>query len=181
MKMPTDGNKKGRASIAELKGAVYELSGSQNADQYSKTTKAIGEYAGRTFGHDMKKLVLQLVESQPVEPEYPKEGSGEKERAIWSKRYDLYLKREERYKDQKGKLFTIVVGQCTKLVRNRVEGLEDYGKAEASQDVIAVLRMIKDVVFNANEKKYAPMQAIGAWTALIKVRQQDGEELEVEG
>ena len=40
----------------------------KQANQYEKTTKAIGDYVGRVYGHEMKKLVLLGTESDPEEP-----------------------------------------------------------------------------------------------------------------
>ena len=61
----------------------------------------------------MKLLVLQLTESGPTVPTYPTNGT-EEEKVIWSKEYDLYLKKHERYVDYKAKVFMIIMGQCTK-------------------------------------------------------------------
>ena len=59
-------------SIVELKDKVYVVAeAGKQADAYTKTTKAIGDYVGRVYGHEMKKLVLQLSESAPTEPTYP--------------------------------------------------------------------------------------------------------------
>ena len=65
----------------------------------------------------MKKLVLQSEESKPEEPLYLT-STDEKDKAIWSKKYDLYLKKLERYEDQKSKVFMIIMGQCSKPMKN---------------------------------------------------------------
>jgi hypothetical protein len=46
-------------SVLELKGKKYSISklGSQ-VDIYVATTRAIGEYVGNEFGHEMRMLVL---------------------------------------------------------------------------------------------------------------------------
>ena len=166
-----------KPKIAELKDNVYGMTDvGKQADQYNKTTKAIGHYIGRVYGHEMKKLVLQLEESEPEEPKYPTTND-EKEKAIWSKKYDLYLKKLERYEDQKSKVFTIIMGQCSKPMRNRVESSIGYVAAEKASNVKALLRTIKDIAFDSNEKKYPPSQAAHAWKELAKVWQQDQEDL----
>ena len=59
------------SKISELKGHQYELIGAgTQADQYTKTTKAIGEYVGHVYGNAMKKLVIHWVEKKPKEPDY---------------------------------------------------------------------------------------------------------------
>ena len=163
--------------IAQLKGKVYVIANAgEQADTYTKSTKAIGEYVGRVYGREMKKLVLQLTECGPLEPTYPSEGD-EKAKAIWSKEYDHYLKKQEQYRDQKAKVFTIILGQCTKPMRNRVEGTTGYGDVEKDTDVVGLLRMVKDVAFDSNDRKYPHLQAARAWKQLSMIRQQDNEDL----
>ena len=58
-----------KPKISELKDHVYGMTDvGKQANQYNKTTKAIRQYVGRVYGHDMKKLVLQSEDSEPEEP-----------------------------------------------------------------------------------------------------------------
>ena len=62
-------------SISELKVRVYGLVDSIQADQaeqYTKTTKAIAEYVGRVYGPEMTVLVSVGKESVPVTDEKAK-------------------------------------------------------------------------------------------------------------
>ena len=68
--------------LDELKKHVYGMGASVKADQYTKTTKAIAEYVGRVYGHDMKMLVLKGEETVLKEPEYPTDNKDEKKKAI---------------------------------------------------------------------------------------------------
>ena len=166
-----------KVPIAELKGKVHVTADvGKQADQYTKTTKAIGEYIGRVYGQEMKMLVLQLSENGPSEPTYPEQGD-DKMKAIWSKEYDHCLKKQERYADQKAKVFAIILGQCNKPMRNRVESMMGHDDVEARSNVIRPLCMVKDVAFDSNDKKYPHMQAAQAWKQLVMIRQQDDEDL----
>ena len=87
--------------ISTLKKHVYTISvAGKQADVYDRTTKAIGEYAGCVYGHEMKRLVILGKDEPPEEPEYPEKGN-EATKAIWSKRYDLYLRKADRYNETK--------------------------------------------------------------------------------
>ena len=166
-----------KLDIAELKEHVYDIAGGGlQADWYTKTTKAIGQYVGRVYGREMKTLVLQLSEAGPETPDYPKNGD-EEQKAIWSKEYDQYVKKRERYADYKGKVFTTIIGQCTKAMRNRVEAAENFETAEDDSDVIILLMIIKDLAFNASDLKYPHMRAAQAWKDLVLARQQDNEDI----
>jgi len=47
--------------VCHLKAHIYGVAAAgKQAEEYANTTKMIGEYVGRTYGHDMKNLDLQL-------------------------------------------------------------------------------------------------------------------------
>jgi len=106
-----------------LKGYEYKLSGTgKHAGVYTETTKEIGNYVGRLYGDKMRKLVTKGIESTPEEPDYPEGASGkepsEKDKAVWNKRYDMYLRLEKEHMEQKSKVFTIIWSLCEKTVQN---------------------------------------------------------------
>jgi hypothetical protein len=163
--------------LEALKNHQYRISAvGLQADEYTKTTRAIAEYTARVYGHEMKQLVLLGKEATPVAPTYPEKGS-DGEKAVWSKMYDQYLRKTEKYVDYKAKVFTIIWGQCDRTMRNRIESTTEYKKAEDTNDVVQLLRVIKDIAFDADDKKYPPLQAAVAWSNLVRARQQDDEDL----
>ena len=52
-----------------------------------------------------------------------------------------------------------------------------HDKIDESADVIALLKMIKNAMYDTNDKKYPPMQAVVAWKQMLKVSQQEEEDL----
>ena len=72
----------------------------------------------------------------------------------------MVLKKRDRYKEQKGKVFAIIMKHCNKPVKNKIDGFEDYAKAEQDRDVKALLVKIKMVTHDANKKKYQPQQEL---------------------
>ena len=159
--------------IEDLKGFVYDIAvGGTQADGFAKTNEAMGQYVGRVYGQGMKTLVLQQKEAGPTVQEYPESGS-EKEKAIWNKKYDLYLKEDAKYKDYKSKVFTLIKSKCTKAMKNRVEAEDGYEKAEEESDVIKLLGMIKKLFFSASDLKYPYMKAAEALKSLVLARQRE--------
>jgi hypothetical protein len=61
----------------DLKGYIYDCSDSRQADVYTKTTKEIGEYVGRTYRHgsDARRAVHTLAMPIMIVPAYPAEPS----------------------------------------------------------------------------------------------------------
>ena len=67
-------------SIKELELHSYGVTGvAQQADQYTHTTKAIAEYVGRIFGHEMKLLVSAGTELVPTKPVFPADAATNEE------------------------------------------------------------------------------------------------------
>ena len=156
----------------ELKAHVYGVANAgKQVDEYTRTTKAIGEHVGRLFGKEMKNLVVHGQETVPVKPAYPGESGSAEAKAVWSKEYDRYLKNVDLYDLNKAKVFEIVLKQCTKVVKNKIEGTTDFATIESNVDVVAFLQKIKDVAYGANEKLYSHLQAVESLTQLAKIRQ----------
>ena len=82
-----------KVSLVELTDFTYGTAEvGEQVDQYTKTTKAIGDTVGKTFGHEMKKLVLHEEESEPMEPTYPTNEKDSKAIAIWNKASSVGIK-----------------------------------------------------------------------------------------
>eukprot|EP00977_Amphora_coffeiformis_P025916 scaffold23103_cov111-Amphora_coffeaeformis.AAC.1 len=158
---------------------MYSLSvAGKQACGYNETTKAIAEYVGRTYGYEMKRLVMNGNDSTPVEPTYPEgDNPSERDKAVWSKQYDQFLREQRKYNDDKAKVFTIVYGKCDKAMKNRIESQGAYASVEATNDVVGLLQLIKDAAYDSNEKKYPPMQAAMALKRLMMMRQYDNEDV----
>ena len=171
--------KEDNKGFSVLKDHVYSLSvAGKQADRYTKTTKAIAEYVGRVYSHEMKQLVLNGTESVPVEPDYPEgDTPSDRDKSVWSKRYDHFLREETKYNDHKAKVFTIVYGQCEKAMKNQIESQAAFASVESNMNVAGLLRLIKDVAFDSNDKKYPPMQAAWALKRLVTARQHEKEDL----
>ena len=166
-----------KVNIAELKEHVCDIAGDGvQADHHTKATKAIGQYVGRVCGHEMKTLVSQLSESGPAVPVYPKNGDDE-QKAIWSKEHDQCVRKREWHADYKSKVFTTIMGQCAKAMKNRVEASEKHDAAENDSDIIVLLGIVKGLAFSASDLKHPAMQAAQAWRNLAVVRQQEDEDV----
>eukprot|EP00977_Amphora_coffeiformis_P008241 scaffold1852_cov170-Amphora_coffeaeformis.AAC.1 len=126
----------------------------------------------------MKRLVMNGNDSAPVEPAYPEgDNPSERDKAVWSKQYDQFLREQWKYNDDKAKVFTIVYGKCDKAMKNRIESQGAYASVEATNDVVGLLQLIKDAAYNSNKKKYPPMQAAMALKRLMMMRQYDNEDV----
>jgi hypothetical protein len=121
-------------------------------DKFVKTTEAIADYVGRELGKPMCDLV-NGIDKPPVEPELPtstkKDGP---EARKWDCDYSHYLHQRELYNLNKGKVFMIILGQCTLAVENRLKCLgTDYTELQLNNEVLGLLTAIRNIALaNAN-------------------------------
>ena len=78
----------------DLKGHIYDCSDVRQSDQYTKTTKKIAEFIGRTYtyGGDARLAVETLSLPTLVIPTDPPEGANRTETRIWEKTVDEHVK-----------------------------------------------------------------------------------------
>jgi hypothetical protein len=119
--------------VKELGSNVYLSEVARATDKFVKTTEAI--------------------DKPPVEPEIPisakKDGP---EARKWDRDYSPYLHQCELYRLNKGKVFVIILGQCTLAVKNRLKSLgTDYAQLQSNNDVLGLLTAIRNIALaNAN-------------------------------
>jgi hypothetical protein len=124
-----------------------------------KTTKEIAEYVGWTFkkGSDARLAIKNL--SLPVLA-LPADPAGDTNNAlnrIWEKEIDKYVKRKTCLADNMQLVYSLVWGQCTDIMGQKVEALTIYETLTTSGgDGLALLKAIKDMVYNFQSRKYLP-------------------------
>jgi hypothetical protein len=125
---------------------------------YTKTTREIIEYIGRTFKYstDLVKGMESLVEPKIAEPEELPEGATALEKRKWDKRVDKLIDQEDRLKDATSRAYAIVWGQCSDALREKVKAHKDFKKAHEGPSVVALLKVIKTEMFTFQTQKYGP-------------------------
>ena len=118
-----------------LKGHVFDCSDARQSDMYTKTVKEIAEYVGRT---------------------YPPADATRTQVRIWEKKVDEYVKRDNYLKENIKTLYSLVWGQCTDIMRQRIEALDIFMGMAAEGDGLALIKAIKNVAFNFQSQKYLP-------------------------
>ena len=131
---------------------------------YSTTTKAIADYVGKEFGAAMRTLVNTSVETiftKPVKPE--PEGDEDKVDPLdieeWKTKLNCYYKKLDKYEEDKARVYVIIKGQCTTVVKNKVEAHSEYHQTEQDYNVIALLHIIKEITFKSRDKWYGHLSA----------------------
>ena len=144
----------GGSEVSALKDHLHDVTDANGqADECTKTTKAIGECVGRVHGKEVKSLVSHLQEGNLKEPDCPSDSSAtKKDKAVWGKSHDWHLKKQEACNDHKAKAFAIVMSQCTEVMKNRVEGATvEFTDVEAKHNAIRLLQTIKSTAHGSDD------------------------------
>lgn len=165
-KKPTDQPALG--AIESFKGLVFKYNTRDQVDMYNRTTERLIEYVTVEYGSDMKNLVKYHKERVFTEPMPPAEIiPGETKRAkrgatetetefsqgdllkseIAMVRYkeliNNFMKEQREYKDQKAKVFGVVLGQCTREVKSKLGSDPTFATIEQENNIIGLLGLLK--------------------------------------
>ena len=128
---------------------VYKYGTKDQADAFLCTTKAVAEYVSVKYDLAMKQLVQSGKEKVFTEPQVP-DKADVAEMAKYKIKYDAYDKEMKKYQENKEKVFSIILGQCMPVVKNKLksDGLEAL---EEKSDVVGLITKLKMMAFNAEE------------------------------
>ncbi len=113
---------------------IFNKDGHYNAPKSNKETTK-----------DRSSAPVGEVESYPVPPEWRE----------YDKRLDNYLKRLDNFEDDKGTTFVIIMGQCTLMMRNKVEGSDSCDDIEDTNDIVGLLKLIRDLAYATTSIRYS--------------------------
>jgi hypothetical protein len=142
----------------DLKGHVYESIDARQADQYTKTTREIAEFIGRTykFGMDTRLSIKNMKIFVIEQPEDSPEDATQTEFRIWEKSVDDYVKRKTILTENIKTAYSLIWGQCSIVMRQKVETCTDFFMISQKGDAVGLLKLIKDAAYNFQVQKYVP-------------------------
>jgi hypothetical protein len=132
----------------ELGELVYKTNTKDQADMYLRTTDAIADYVGVEYGRDMRMLVKRSKEMIFTEPKDPATGKAGISMEKYKAELNLYHKDKKLYNENKSKVFIIILGQCTQVVKSKLENDEGFEKLEIEDGVVGLLGVLKQMAFS---------------------------------
>lgn len=142
----------------DLKGHIYDCSDAKQSDIFAKTTKEVAGYVGRTFkyGGDMQ-IAVENLELPSIEiPTDPPDDASKTELRIWEKGVDEHVRRINYLKENVKTLYSLIWGQCTDIMQQKVEAMEDFEVMSAAGDGMLLLKAIKNITYHFQSQKYVP-------------------------
>ncbi len=125
----------------------------------------------------MRVLVKNSKESPPEEPKQPEGKVPDVEMKQYEKKLSRYYAKLDEYMEYKAKVFVIIKGQCTLTMKNKVEGMKDYDKIEEDDDVISLLKCLKDFAFTTVGIQYEHWTVVQSLRRVMTMWQQGDETL----
>lgn len=137
-------NERFDGEITELKGAIYDLS-SDTRSTFVTVTKPIAEYISRKVPNAgvYRTGMVQLKLPNLVEPSDPTNPNDQVAFAKWKIQLDIYVKAMEERKWTEARAFSIIIGQCSPVLCDRMDRKTTWSQINIDNDVIELLKLIR--------------------------------------
>ena len=140
-----------------VSGHIYDFGVPNQAYIFTETTKKLASYAGQTYKEpqDIRRAIEDVVE---IAINMPTVRANITDTTLQGKLYDkcikIWSKRESLYRQNKAAMFSIVLGQCTEAMKSNLESESTYETIANNSDVIELLKLIRNVEFSYDSKRY---------------------------
>ena len=167
--------KKGPAecTIEALQHHYFDCSGYNEADRYLNTKKAIVQYMGTKFGGDIRVTLESGRRFEIPAPPDPADNyidfvdeNGNvltaraqvtpRESQDYTEELKSYSKRKRELQKDMEKSYSIVLGQCTYELQQKLENKPEWPTIRDTQSVLDLLELIKVTTFKLEDEKYLP-------------------------
>ena len=93
------------------------------------------------------------------------------ESRIFDKEIDIYMKRISTMDENVQKCYSLVLGQCTYLMKSKPKQSHECHSELTTYDVLILIRIIRTIMFKFDEHKYLPLALHQAKENLYNIRQ----------
>ena len=150
-----DNNRKSQFTGREsaMNGHVFDYTGERTPEKYIRTMKELVAHVGLTYkdySTDLKEGLESLSLVDPTPPENPPEGN-QVAFEIWKMDIKEYREKIKVFANFRAELYSLVLGQCTDALQERLKSHQDY--QTANQDGIALLVIIRSLIHTFEENR----------------------------
>jgi hypothetical protein len=173
---------KQKGATKDLGHHVFDCTSRKSIEACNETLKQIAIYVGKEYGKnaDAIKYVVENLEDPDLNPVEDISVTDQKNSLMmfhWQEKVKQYMDREEGLESGKKKLYTLIWGQCTKLMKNELEATSNYQSMNMKQDPIALIKAIKGITYSFRDQKYLPGSLWHAYKNLFNTVQHEDEDL----
>ena len=160
----------------ELKEYVYDTGvGRNNAEIFSKTTKAIAEYVAREYSGagEFRNGLPEMTLPTLTAPSPPDDTATMVQLKIWEMDFKEYRKRTEERERNVEKTYALILGQCSKTIHDWIEAHEHWDAVNTSSNALGLLRLIRQSLYQRATRRQETHALIEAEITLMRFRQSE--------
>ena len=170
-------------NTVDMNGHVFQLSTERRKrGQFRDTLDQLLTHTGIHHKQEIEYLKPMLKNLETPVINVPQPPSDRKsltaaEEALLTEETKQYIKMKRNVTTAMASLYTVVWGQCSQLLQNKLTGLKSYEKMDLSNDVVKLLKEIK-ILGNKVEDKASEYEALfDAKRQLFRYQQKEDESL----
>ena len=76
---------------------------------------------------------------------------------ILNRKIDIYVKREGILDENIQKAYSLIHGQCTKLIKSKLKTSANWETVSSQYDMLGLLEAIKNKIYKFEDQKYLPL------------------------
>ena len=179
-----------KGECSDIEEYVFDVGmPTSNQELYSNTTKKISEYIARTYDDagefrnglmnlklpDIHKPKIEDFGTVGIDNKVSIDEGGKEE---WKEELKSYRKDLKARAKNKSKAFALILGQCSDMLRSKIESHEDWEAANSGDDPIGLLKIIKHCMVHKTTTRHKAYSMVEAERNLGRFRQ--GEKMTVE-
>ena len=169
----------------ELAGYVFDVTTARNANNVSRTLKEVARHVGSTskYGTDLRRTIEKeklFGIARPIKPSAPASEASPTEQEAYEMDTDIYredvknfVRRRSILLDNMGRTYEIIWGQCSDVMRAKVESSIGFDTVHENSDVLGLIKMIKLASFDFHSQKNSAHALIEVEKAFLNFLQRD--------
>ena len=161
-----------RAASQHPKGHIYNFTGESNPDQFIKTTRQIKLYVGRMFTKypgEFTQAIGHLYLEEPQALICPENTGDVFVMEEWKLDVREHRTKTSEYTAFHAGLYNAVMSQCTEALQDKLKSRQGF--EEANQDGIALLKIIKAILYSFEQARYQEDELMSIKTTFYTFKQ----------
>ena len=116
------------------------------------------------YGGDIRSSIKNSTRFSIPLPVVPDDTADALTRSIATKKIDLYVKRDGILDENLQKAYSLMFGQCTKLLKSKLKSRVNWDAMSSTYDMFAILEAIQTIIYKSEDQKYLPLSLHNAKT-----------------
>ncbi len=169
-----DARSKISGKIEQLEGHIYDVASASPMDSFTRTTEEIALYVSSNLDRagDYRTGLVNLDLPPVPKPKSPEDTSDAVLVALFNEDIKLYSRALDARRNNQGKVFAIILGQCTKAMKDQLEADAGWTAVNDSSDVIGLLKLIRAHSHGAQPNREASHMLLDAIQEFYGYRQE---------